>query len=340
MKIGVINTGGTFSCAPTDMGLAPIPLAEKLIEIGKTSGDDVELIAEDLCSMDSSNIMPGDWVMIANRIYEFANDLDGIIIIHGTDTMAYTASMLSFMVENPPIPIVFTGSQLPLGVNMSDGHTNFQCALEMAKSGYRGIFVAFNYSIILGVRSSKVRSMGFRAFESINYPDAGTINALGLQINEKLIPDYSNDFSLKTNYSDKIAILRIFPGMKGDIFLFLRERGYEGIFIEGFGLGGVPFMRSDLLEGIEVASNEGIPILVGSQCRYDGSNLNIYEVGRHVLESGGIPVYDMTKESVITKLMHCLGYTKDRIEITKRFQTNYVNEVTLPKQEHNTLHEI
>lgn len=332
MKIAVLNTGGTFSSVKTENGLAPMLSGEELKKEIGSLGEETELAVEDFCSLDSSNILPGDWQKIAHRIEELADSCDGIIIIHGTDTMAYTASMLSFMVQNPPLPIVLTGSQIPLKAPMSDAVENFHCAVKMAESGLKGIFLAFDRSVMLGCRASKVRSMNFHAFESINYPEVGYVNALGLHISRERIPCYEGDFCVNTRYSDKIAVLKVFPGMGADIFTFLKNQGYEGIFIEGFGLGGLPFIRNDILRGIQKASEEGIPILVGSQCRYDGSDLNIYEAGRYVLESGGIPVYDMTQEAVVTKLMWCLGQTKDRDKIQAYFQRDMVHEITLPRE--------
>ena len=282
---------------------------------------------EDYCSLDSSNITPDDWHRLALRIGEKAGICDGVVVIHGTDTMAYTSSMLSFMLQNISIPVVVTGSQMPLGVPMSDAADNLRCALQMATSGYGGVFVAFDRKIMLGCRTSKVRTVSFNAFESINYPYIGEVNAFGLQLRPK--PPAANlPFLVQAEYSDRIAVLKLFPGMNPDIFCFLQEHGYEGIYIEGFGLGGVPFLKSDFTAEIRRVSQSGLPILVGSQCRYEGSNLNIYETGQRILECGGIPVHDMTYEAVVTKLMWCLGQTKERKAVQEFFQQNIAQEVS------------
>lgn len=197
----------------------------------------------------------------------------------------------------------------------------------MAASGYGGVFVAFNRKIMLGCRTSKVRTVSFNAFESINYPNVGEFNAYGLQMN--LRREYTSPlFRVQETYSDRIAVLKLFPGMDPDIFRFLQEHGYEGIYIEGFGLGGVPFLKGDFTAEIRRASDAGLPILVGSQCRYEGSNLRVYETGQRILECGGIPVHNMTQEAVVTKLMWCLGQTKKREDILRFFQQNLVQEVS------------
>ena len=154
------------------------------------------------------------------------------------------------------------------------------------------------------------------------------MNAFGLQI-YTAGKSPAEDFRLRTDYSDRIAVLKLFPGMDPDIFSYLRENGIEGVYIEGFGLGGVPFLRKDFTAEIRKASEAGMPILVGSQCRYEGSDLSVYETGLRILECGGIPVYDMTEEAIVTKLMWCLGQTKKYEDIHKLFSTDLTGEVTL-----------
>ena len=328
-QILLINTGGTFSSRPGENGLAP-ELSSSEIG-GLLGGYDpaLDIHAEDYCSLDSSNITPDDWSSLALRIGRDVNRYDGVVLIHGTDTMAYTASMLSFMLQNIPVPVVLTGSQLPLGVPMSDAADNLRCALQMAESAQGGVFVAFDRKIILGCRTSKVRTVSFNAFESINYPYIGEVNAFGLQLRPVQTAPAA-PFRLQAGYSDRIAVLKLFPGMDPDIFSFLQERGYEGIYIEGFGLGGVPFLKSDFTAEIRRASQSGLPILVGSQCRYEGSNLSVYETGQRILDCGGIPVHDMTQEAVVTKLMWALGQSKRREDIQLLFAKNLVEEVRIP----------
>lgn len=328
-RIMIINTGGTFSSRPGEHGLAPGIASQEISPLLGRLDPGLTIELEDYCSLDSSNILPEDWSHLAVRIDQAAQEYDGVVLIHGTDTMAYTASMLSFMLQNIPIPVVLTGSQLPLGVAMSDAEDNCRCAVQMASSGLGGVYVAFDRKIMLGCRTSKVRTLSFNAFESINYPYVGEVNALGLQLRHVERPTPGR-FQLRTAYSARIAVLKLFPGMNPDIFSFLQGHGYEGIYIEGFGLGGVPFREKDLTAEIRRASEAGMSILVGSQCRYEGSNLSIYETGQRVLECGGIPVHDMTQEAVVTKLMWCLGQTKRRAEIERLFQCNLIQEVTLP----------
>ena len=327
-RILILNTGGTFSSQAFGHGLAPSISGDEIINKLGIIDDDILLEVEDYCSLDSANIMPDDWVSISRKIAGSLTDYNGFIVIHGTDTLAYTSSMLSFMLQNIQVPVVVTGSQMPLNSPMSDALMNLQCAVWMAASGVPGVFVAFDRKIMLGCRTSKVRTISFNAFESINCPYIGEVNAFGLQIYTDRKPKMTR-INLQTDYSDKIAVLKVFPGMDLDIFSFLQDHGYEGVYIEGFGLGGLPFLRNDITAEIRKASERGLPILVGSQCRYEGSNLTVYETGQRILDCGGIPVYDMTQEAVVTKLMWTLGQTKKYDQIRWLFGSDLVGEVTL-----------
>jgi L-asparaginase len=327
-NILILNTGGTFSSQASGHGLAPSITGEEIkAKLGIVS-DDISIEVEDYCSLDSANIMPEDWVSIAKRIAESLENHDGFIVIHGTDTLAYTSSMLSFMLQNIQVPVVVTGSQMPLNMPLSDALMNLQCAVWMAASGVPGVFVAFDRKIMLGCRTSKVRTVSFNAFESINYPYIGEVNAFGLQLYTDRKAKMAR-INLQTDFSSRIAVLKVFPGMDLDIFSFLQDHGYEGVYIEGFGLGGLPFMKNDITAEIRKASDNGLPILVGSQCRYEGSDLNVYETGQRILDCGGIPVYDMTQEAVVTKLMWVLGQTKKYDQVRWLLGSDLVGEVTL-----------
>ena len=200
-NILIINTGGTLSSVMKENGLAPgLTTIDMQKELHMVSGD-TTLEIEDFCSLDSANIFPEDWSKLARRISEVRNDHDGIVVIHGTDTMAYTSSMLSFMLRNINIPIVVTGSQLSITNPIADAMENCRCAIHMAASGIPGVFVAFNRKVILGCRASKVRSLSFDAFESINYPNVATISSLGMNIHEKAVPVRNGVFHLSDSYS-------------------------------------------------------------------------------------------------------------------------------------------
>ncbi len=330
-RILIINTGGTLSSVTSEHGLSPGLSSGEILEELRMVSRNLTLETEDFCSLDSANIFPEDWAALAAKIGQIYGNYDGIVIIHGTDTLAYTASMLSFMLQNVPLPVVLTGSQLSISHPVADAMENCRCAIHMAAGGCAGVFAAFNRKVMLGCRTSKIRSMSFDAFDSANYPNVAEISALGLHIRKELLPEKKGVFRVQPDYSDKIFLLKLYPGIDPSILSLLQAQGYKGVYIEGFGLGGMPFLKHDFASAVRDAVDNGMTVLAGSQCPYEGSNLSVYETGLLALRGGVLQAYDMTAEAAVTKLMWVLGQTEKPEEIRDYFQTNLVREVTIPQ---------
>lgn len=328
-KILLITTGGTISSVVTRDGLVPADSSEIL----KTFGiqQDIDLSILDLMSIDSTNIIPSHWIQIANAIYENLNSYEGIVVTHGTDTMAYTTSMLSYMIQNPSIPVVFTGSQLPISHPLTDGISNLKYAFCMAGSKIPGIYMAFDRRIILGCRAVKVRTTGFNAFESINMKSVGKIDSLGLAISELYEIPTKKTPLLNTKYDDNVYLIKLTPGLNPKIIDLLIEAKCHGIVIEAYGIGGIPYLGNDFTPYISKALAQNIPVVVTSQCLYEESDFSIYKVGSKALELGVIEASDMTTEACITKIMWVLGQTKNLKQIKKLFQTSIAGEIS-PRQ--------
>ena len=329
-RILILGTGGTLASVASDTGLTPGIKKEDILEELSPVSKGIELHVEDFSSVDSANFFPADWALLAKRIADARKEYDGVVVIHGTDTLAYTSSMLSFMLLNIDIPVVITGSQLNLTHPVADALENCRLAFHMAVSGCPGVFVAFNRKLILGCRASKVRSISFDAFESINYPLVGNVSSLGMSIDRRLLPERKDIFELRNTYSDKIRVLKLFPGIGEDVFREAEAAGCRGIYVEAFGLGGIPFLGNNISGIIGTLISHGITVLVGTQCRYEGSNLNVYETGIRAKTAGVTECYDMTAEAAVTKLMWALGQTEDPERVREYFSVSLCREVTIP----------
>ncbi|MDD7674894.1 MAG: asparaginase, partial [Oscillospiraceae bacterium] len=285
------------------------------------------ITVRDLICLDSSNITPEEWQLIARHIYEDRAGFDGVVVSHGTDTMAYTASAVTFMLPNIDIPVVFTGSQLPLADMLSDGPENLRTAFAMAASGHPGVFLAFDRKVMLGCRAVKIRASGFSAFESVNARYAAQVTNRGLAVDTSVLPVPGGPPRLADALSQNVFLLKLTPGLNPAVFDVLAAMGYKGIVIEAFGLGGVNVLHKGL-RGIRRAVEDGISVVVTTQCLYDSSDLRVYQVGNQLLDLGVIQGRDMTTEAAMTKLMWALGQNMNPEQVKDLFEKSLAGEIT------------
>ena len=326
-KILLLTTGGTIASVPGGEGLEPMRsgVMERELEQLRTYYD---ISVRDVMCLDSSNITPEEWQFIAREIFENRLGYDGVVVSHGTDTMAYTASAVTFMLPNIDRPVVFTGSQLPLADMLSDGPDNLRTAFAMAASGCNGVFLAFDRKVMLGCRAVKVRASGFSAFASVNTQDVGYVSNLGLVLDRKLLPKPTGEPQLLSSVSRNVFLLKLTPGLNPAIFDMLAAMGYRGIVVEAFGLGGINVLNKGL-RGIHRAVEDGISVVVTTQCLYDSSDLRVYQVGNKLLDMGVIQGRDMTSEAAMAKLMWAIGQGMDQAQIADLFRQNLAGEITV-----------
>ena len=325
-KILLLTTGGTIACVPGGEGLEPHHaqvMERELLQL-RTYYD---ISVQDVMCLDSSNIQPQQWQHIAQSVFENRAGFDGIVISHGTDTMAYTASAVSFMLPDIDLPVVFTGSQLPLSDMLSDGPDNLRTAFAMAASGHPGVFLAFDRKVMLGCRAVKVRASGFSAFESVNARYAARVSNLGLVVDRDVLPVPTGPARLCPSISQEVFLLKLTPGLNPSIFDMLAAMGYKGIVVEAFGLGGMNVLNRGL-RGIRRCIEDGVSVVVTTQCLYDSANLEVYQVGSRLLELGVIQSRDMTSEAAMTKLMWALGQGLDQSRIAALFRKSLAGEIT------------
>ena len=324
-NILLLTTGGTIASVPGLDGLEPHRsgvMERELLQLRTYYNIDVQ----DVMCLDSSNIRPQEWQEIARSVFSLRGNYDGIVISHGTDTMAYTASAVSFMLPDIDLPVVFTGSQLPLADMLSDGPENLRTAFAMAAAGYPGVFLAFDRKVMLGCRAVKIRATGFSAFESVNATYAARVTGLGLTVDPTVIPKVKGPARLVDSISDDVFLLKLTPGISPKIFSALVGMGYKGIVMEAFGLGGVNILNEGLA-GIRAAIDSGISVVITTQCLYDSSDLRVYQVGNKLLELGVIQGKDMTTEAAMTKLMWAIGQNMSQKEIRRLFTLSLAGEV-------------
>lgn len=333
-KLIILSTGGTIACTQTKEGLIPTLSADDILtympEVKKLGRIDTKAIL----NLDSSNIQPEEWRLIAREIFDCLPDYDGIVVLHGTDTMAYTSSMLSFMLRDVNKPIVITGSQLPIGHRLTDARLNLRDALVTAASGIAGVLVVFNHRIMLGCRVAKVRTTSRNAFESINRSPVGMVKLGHVRINDSPQPSAGKP-ELDDEIEPNVLLLKLIPGTRPEVFDDIARLGYRGVVIEGFGLGGLHCLRRNLLGGIRKLLGENVAVLLTSQCRYEPSDPSVYETGRLALELGILQAYDMTSECAVTKLMWVLAHANTQDEIQRMMYMSFCGEISRAKGEND-----
>ena len=309
-KILLIATGGTIASKYTADGLAPQISAEELLEYIPEAKEFCTIDTVQPFALDSTNVCADHWLKLARLIeskYEF---YDGFVLCHGTDTMAYTAAALSYLIQNNRRPIVITGAQKPIDLRFA------------SHDRAHGISIVFGGKVIAGTRAKKEFSKSYNAFSSINYPDIASIH------DQKII-FYIDDKDQSTKplvfyheMNQKIFLLKLIPGIDGKVLDALFP-AYDGLIIESFGVGGLPhYENDDFMEAIGHWIEAGKPVCMATQVTHEGSDMEVYQVGKIIKER--FPVlesYDMTLEASVTKMMWALGQIRDMEKFKELFYT-------------------
>ena len=334
MKILLITTGGTIASGQSAKGLVPVntgeTLAAQVPEIYKIA--DIDIV--NVFSKDSSNINPSDWTSIIKCIRKNTS-YDGYVVTHGTDTMAYTSSALSYLMRDIKKPIILTGSMIPMSNPETDAACNIEDAFRFMEAllakGQSGVAVAFAGRLIHGPRAKKMSGKRLDAFKSVYYEE------LGISKNKKvyiLKPPFIDRETLcktgtsvdKIQFSNEVIPIKLLPGFRADYFDRIIDMRPKAIVVECFGLGGLPYIGEDLLPGLKRAVDSGILSVITTQCPEGGVDLLTYDVGQRTLNTGAVSALDMGFEAIITKLMWLIPQMPIN-EVASYLTHNFCDEV-------------
>jgi L-asparaginase len=311
----------------TPDGLTPELTPAQLLRYVPAIRDLCRVDCINLFSLDSTNITPAHWIRTANAIREHYEDYDGFVISHGTDTMAYTAAALSYLVQGADKPVMLTGAQKPINYDSTDSKLNLTDAFVCAASGQlAGVNIVFSGRVILGTHARKTCSKSFAAFSSINYPELANLHDGRLMC--YIEPEHRPVPRFYDKLDTKVGLVKMIPGTDFELLDFLLQRK-DALVVECFGVGGLPSYDDDrLFETVRRHTDAGRFLVMTTQVQNEGSDLSVYEVG-HRLKSNRrvLEAYDMTSEAALAKIMWILGQTRDADEVARLFYTPVAHDI-------------
>ncbi len=321
-KILFIATGGTIASVKSKHGLVPQLSSENILDCIPNAKEICDIETIQLMNIDSTNINPTHWLEIAKAVEENYDAYDGFVITHGTDTMAYTAAALSYLIQFSMKPVVITGSQKSIASDNTDAKRNMENAILYASADdSHGVSIVFDGKVILGTRGRKERTKSFNAFSSVDYPEIAIIR------DNKVIRyltniEYRDKPVFYHKMEERVLLLTLIPGMKADILVKVMD-DYEALIFQSFGVGGLPGGDNGALAvAIKEWINSGKIVIMSTQVPYEGSDMEIYQVGYQLKHKYKIiEAYNMSTEAIVTKVMWALGQTSDIEEVKKILNT-------------------
>ncbi len=323
----MIATGGTIASKNSGAGLAPALSSKELLASVPEIADLCKVTELQPFNLDSTDVYYRHWLEIARIVEENYRKYDGFVVTHGTDTMAYTAAALSYLVQSSPKPIVLTGSQKSVYLRDTDARGNLVDAFSYcADDGATGVKVVFDGKVILGTRAKKIRTRSYNAFASVDFPDIAVMrDGRPVYYLREEKPEKARFFHA---LDPEIFVLKMFPGLRADVLGYLAEH-CDGLILETFGSGGLPNYRNDeFFTGLKAFLDKGKTVVVSTQVEREGSALANYEVGRRLMECGRVlEARNMTLECAVSKLMWILAQTKAPAEVEQLFYTSIEKDI-------------
>jgi len=328
----VLHTGGTIGMVDTPEGYAPVAGALAPHVDAVVAGSHGELPRVDLMELDplidSSNATPDTWCAIARTLFERRDDFAGFVVLHGTDTMAYTASALSFLLPDFGKPVVVTGSQIPMTRARSDGRQNLVGALQVAsRSDVPEVCLLFGKALLRGNRATKIDASSLDAFDSPMCPPLARIG-VDIEVDRSVVRGPAGRPGLMAGRLGNVAAVQLFPGFSASILANLCKPPLQGLVIEAYGAGNGPSDDREFLAEIETAAARGIVVVVVTQCVRGSVRPGAYATGSALMRAGAVPGFDMTSEAALTKLAVLLGQGLDTGTVAAMMQQDVAGELT------------
>ena len=326
-KLLLIATGGTIASRPAEDGLTPEMTSEELLQCIPEVRSLCEIDTVQPFNLDSTNMRPQNWVELVKIIRDKYESYDGFVITHGTDTMAYTAAALSYLIQGAAKPIILTGAQKPISFDSTDSKVNLTDAFLCACSDtLHGVMIVFNGKVIQGTRACKTRSKSYEAFSSINYPYLAVLqDGCILQYIENACRPEPVFYD---RLDDRVALLKLIPGTRAELASWMLAHN-DALILESFGVGGIPsYDGNDFLSVLEAGIRAGKTVVLTTQVQNEGSNVGVYQVGHKIRECPQVlEAFDMTTEAIAGKLMWILGQTRAPETIHRLFYTPVANDI-------------
>lgn len=325
-RVLMIGTGGTIASRQSDHGLSPGISSEELLSYVPQVSNVCKVDTVQICSVDSTDITPEHWKLMVETIQSNYEKYDGFVICHGTDTLAYTAAALSYMIQNSSKPIVITGSQKPIDMEITDAKTNLLDSFVFAADPLsQGVDVVFDGKVIMGTRAKKVQSKSYNAFTSINFPYHAIVE--DMRVIRYVQPQaILEEVKFYVDMHDSVYLLKMIPGIQAGILSYVFDH-YDCVIIESYGVGGMPSTVVDeFYRQMEKPRDKQKIVVMTTQVANEGSNMSVYQVGGKVKKDFNmLEAYDMTLEATVAKLMWIMAQSE--IKTYEEIEAAYYKQI-------------